>query len=141
MEASWTVDTFDDQCTTSHDSSEVKAFATSPSKSRQAILREASGKRFVEIWAGTQLLEASLDVSNYHQAFLTDDFLYSLPFSPNETSLLYTTEASVDTDDDPYNKFRYNPTLAIPPVQRNVLPSFYSAGPDPPLSQGHLNKK
>ncbi|KAG2344168.1 alpha/beta-hydrolase [Suillus weaverae] len=100
--------TFDDQCTTSHDSSEVKAFATSPSKSRQAILREANSKRFVEIWAGSQL-EASLDVSNYHQAFLTDDFLYSLSFSPNETSLIYTAEASVDTDDDPYNKFRYAP--------------------------------
>ncbi|KAG1777970.1 hypothetical protein EV702DRAFT_968848 [Suillus placidus] len=101
--------TFDDQCTTSHDSSEVKAFATSPSKSRQAILREvANSKRFVEIWAGSQL-EASLDVSNYHQAFLTDDFLHSLSFSPNETSLIYTAEASVDTDDDPYNKFRYTP--------------------------------
>ncbi|KAG1898892.1 Alpha/Beta hydrolase protein [Suillus fuscotomentosus] len=101
--------TFDNQCTTSHDSSEIKAFATSPSKSRQAILREvANSKRFVEIWAGTQL-EASLDVSNYHQAFLTDDFLYSLSFSPSETSLLYTAEASINTDDDPYNKFRYTP--------------------------------
>ncbi|KAG2137878.1 Alpha/Beta hydrolase protein [Suillus bovinus] len=101
--------TFDDQCTTSHDSSEVKASATSPSKCRQAILREvANSKRFVEIWAGTQL-EASLDVSNYHQAFLTDDFLYSLSFSPSETSLLYTAEASVNTEDDPYNKFRYTP--------------------------------
>jgi hypothetical protein len=64
--------TFDNQCTTSHDSSEIKASATSPSKTRQAILREvANNKRFVEIWAGSQL-EASLDVSNYHQAFLTD---------------------------------------------------------------------
>ncbi|KAG1810395.1 Alpha/Beta hydrolase protein [Suillus plorans] len=101
--------TFDNQCTTSHDSPEIKAFTTSPSKSRQAILREvANSKRFVEIWAGTQL-EASLDVSNYHQAFLTDDFLYSLSFSPSETSLLYTAEASINTDDDPYNKFRYTP--------------------------------
>ncbi|KAG1869408.1 hypothetical protein DFJ58DRAFT_765969 [Suillus subalutaceus] len=101
--------TSDNQCTTSHDSSEVKAFKTSPSKSRQAILREvANSKRFVEIWAGTQL-EASLDVSNYHQAFLTDDFLYSLSFSPSETSLLYTAEASLNTDDNPYFKFRYTP--------------------------------
>ncbi|KAG2068544.1 alpha beta-hydrolase [Suillus decipiens] len=101
--------TFDGhQCTTSHDSSEVKAFATSPSKSRQAILREAANnKRFVEIWAGTQL-EASLDVSNY-QAFLTDEFLHSLSFSPNETSLLYSAEASINVDCDPYFNFRYIP--------------------------------
>lgn len=100
--------TFDNQCTTSHDSSEIKASTTSPSKTRQAILREvANNKRFVEIWAGSQL-EASLDVSNYHQAFLTDDFLYSLSFSPSETSLIYTAEFE-PADDDPYNKFRYTP--------------------------------
>ncbi|KAG1807980.1 Alpha/Beta hydrolase protein [Suillus subaureus] len=85
--------TFDNQCTTSHDSSEVKAFKTSPSQSSSSDPER----------------EASLDVSNYHQAFLTDDFLYSLSFSPSETSLLYTAEASLNTDDDPYFKFRYAP--------------------------------
>ncbi|KIK35388.1 hypothetical protein CY34DRAFT_17047 [Suillus luteus UH-Slu-Lm8-n1] len=89
-------------------SGDAIASATSPSKTRQAILREvAYYKRFVEIWAGSQL-EASLDVSNYHQAFLTDDFLYSLSFSPSETSLIYTSEFEA-TDDDPYNKFRCTP--------------------------------
>ncbi|KAG1727233.1 hypothetical protein EDB19DRAFT_2042887 [Suillus lakei] len=102
-----------DNHTTTHDSSEIKAFATSPSKSRQAILREANAKRFIEIWAGTQL-EASLEVTNYHQAFLTDDFLSSLSFSPSETSLVYTAEASLNTDDDPYNKFRYTPHFGEP---------------------------
>jgi hypothetical protein len=61
--------------TTSHDSSEIKAFATSPSKARQAILREVtndtSTKRFVEIWIGTQI-EASLDVTKYHDVFHTE---------------------------------------------------------------------
>ncbi|KAG1727241.1 hypothetical protein EDB19DRAFT_1750787 [Suillus lakei] len=43
-----------DNHTTTHDPSEVKAFTTSPCKSRQAILREvANTQRFVEIWAGT----------------------------------------------------------------------------------------
>ncbi|KAG2146235.1 Alpha/Beta hydrolase protein [Suillus clintonianus] len=101
---------------TSHDSLEVKAFTTSPSKSRQAILREVangtSTKRFVEIWAGTQI-EASLDVTKYHDAFHTDEFTSSLSFSPSETSLLYTAEANVNSDDDPsddpYPKFRYTP--------------------------------
>ncbi|KAG2127690.1 hypothetical protein DEU56DRAFT_820074 [Suillus clintonianus] len=105
--------TLDNQ-TTSHDSSEVKAFTISPSKSRQAILREvANTNRFVEIWAGTQL-EASLDVTKHHQAFLTDDFLSSFSFSPSETSLLYTAEASLSTDDDPYSKFRYTPHFGEP---------------------------
>ncbi|KAG1902336.1 Alpha/Beta hydrolase protein [Suillus fuscotomentosus] len=61
-----------DHQTTSHDSFEVKAFRTSPSKSRQAVLREVahgtSTKRFVEIWAGIQI-EASLDVTKYHDCF------------------------------------------------------------------------
>ncbi|KAG1801305.1 Alpha/Beta hydrolase protein [Suillus variegatus] len=70
--------TFDNQCTTSHDSSEIKAFATSPSKSRQAILREvANSKRFVEIWAGTQL-EASLDAS-----INTDDPYNKFRYTPH----------------------------------------------------------
>ncbi|KAG1795267.1 Alpha/Beta hydrolase protein [Suillus variegatus] len=100
---------------TSHDSSEVMAFRTSPSKSRQAVLREVadgtSTKRFVEIWAGIQI-EASLDVTKYHDAFHTDDFTSSLSFSPSETSLLYTAEAIIGDDnasDDPYPKFRYTP--------------------------------
>ncbi|KAG1723320.1 hypothetical protein EDB19DRAFT_364319 [Suillus lakei] len=70
------------------DSSEVKAFATCPSKSHQAILREVvNTKRFVEIWAGSQL-EASLEVTNYHQAFLTDDTYTPLwrTIPPEETS-------------------------------------------------------
>ncbi|KAG1796099.1 Alpha/Beta hydrolase protein [Suillus variegatus] len=105
-----------DHQTTSHDSSEIKAFRTSPSKSRQAVLREVSNgtstKRFVEIWAGLQM-EASLDVTKYHDAFHTDDFTSSLSFSPSETSLLYTAEANIIGDDnasdDPYPKFRYTP--------------------------------
>ncbi|KAG2113986.1 Alpha/Beta hydrolase protein [Suillus cothurnatus] len=110
-----------DHQATSHDSSEVKAFTTSPSKSRQAILREvangASTKRFVEIWAGTQI-EASLDVTNYHDAFHTYDFTSSLSFSPSETSLLYTAEANINSDDNtldnPYPKFRYTPHFGEP---------------------------
>ncbi|KAG1756952.1 Alpha/Beta hydrolase protein [Suillus occidentalis] len=110
-----------DHHTTSHDSSEVKAFTTSPSKSRQAILREISNgtstKRFVEIWAGTQI-EASLDVTKYHDAFHTDNFTFSLSFSPSETSLLYTAEANINSDDnaldDPYPKFRYTPHFGEP---------------------------
>ncbi|KAJ8590553.1 alpha/beta-hydrolase [Rhizopogon salebrosus TDB-379] len=105
---------------TSHDSSEIKSFATSPSKSRQAILREvangSSTKRFVEVWTGTQI-EASLDVTKYHDVFLTDDFLSSLSFSPSETSLIYTAEANVNTEDDtddPYPKFRYAPHFGEP---------------------------
>ncbi|KAG0694260.1 Alpha/Beta hydrolase protein [Suillus ampliporus] len=104
----------------SHDSSEVKAFITSPSKSRQAILREVTNgtgtKRFVEIWAGTQI-EASLDVTKYHDVFHTDEVLSSLSFSPSETSLIYTAEANVDSDDasdDPYPKFRYTPHFGEP---------------------------
>ncbi|KAG1744584.1 Alpha/Beta hydrolase protein [Suillus paluster] len=113
-----------DQQTTpavSHDSSEVKAFITSPSKSRQALLREITdgtgAKRFVEIWAGTQI-EASLDVTKYHDIFHTDEVLSSLSFSPSETSLLYTAEANVNADDDasddPYPKFRYTPHFGEP---------------------------
>ncbi|KAG1834331.1 hypothetical protein DFJ58DRAFT_908669 [Suillus subalutaceus] len=110
-----------DNQTTSHDSSEVKAFTTSPSKSRQAILREVangtSTKRFIEIWADTQI-EASLDVTKYHDAFHTDDFTSSLSFSPSETSLLYTAEANINSDDnasdDPYPKFRYTPHFGEP---------------------------
>ncbi|OAX35979.1 alpha/beta-hydrolase [Rhizopogon vinicolor AM-OR11-026] len=102
---------------TSHDSSEIKAFATSPSKSRQAILREVTNgsttNRFVEVWSGTQI-EASLDVTKYHDVFHTDDFLSSLSFSPSESSLIYTAEAKIDSHDDdpsrdPYPKFRYTP--------------------------------
>ncbi|KAG1733832.1 hypothetical protein EDB19DRAFT_1192506 [Suillus lakei] len=44
----------------------------------------------------------------------TPDFLSSLSFSPSKTSLVYTAEASRNTDDDPYNKFRYTPHFGEP---------------------------
>ncbi|KAG1744589.1 Alpha/Beta hydrolase protein [Suillus paluster] len=95
--------TSDDQITSAitHDSSEVKAFTTSPSKSRQAILREVGNgthtKRFVEIWAGTQM-EASLDVTKYHDVFHTDA----------------NVNGDDDASDDPYPKFRYTPNFGEP---------------------------
>lgn len=92
---------------TSHDSSEIKSFATSPSKSRQAILREvangSSTKRFVEVWTGTQI-EASLDVTKYHDVFLTDgepiiimivdEYLLTYPRFPIVTLLLSLRDIS-----------------------------------------------
>ncbi|KAH7927981.1 alpha beta-hydrolase [Leucogyrophana mollusca] len=103
---------------THHEASDIVGFAISPSKTRQAILREASDqngsgkKRFVEIWSGTRL-EALHDVTKTHGAFHTDDVLSSLSFSPSESALLYTAEANVDApegpDADPYPKFRYVP--------------------------------
>ncbi|KAG1776250.1 hypothetical protein EV702DRAFT_1046395 [Suillus placidus] len=71
----------------------VKAFTTSSSKSRQAILREANSKWFIKIWAGTQL-EASLYVSNYHQAFLTDESFHEQP----QTSTWIWMGSSVQLD-------------------------------------------
>ena len=63
----------DTSSTIALDSSEIKA---STSKSRQVVLREVSNsdsgtKRFVEVWAASQL-EASLDVTKYHDVFHTD---------------------------------------------------------------------
>ncbi|KAG2751637.1 hypothetical protein P692DRAFT_201863756 [Suillus brevipes Sb2] len=136
-----------DHHTTSHDSSEVKAFATSHSKSRQAILREISNgtstKRFVEIWAGAQI-EASLDVTKYHDAFHTDNFTFSLSFSPSETSLLYTAEANINSDDnasdDPYPKFRYTPHFAEPSRAKKRATTHHSTGQGLRPSPGLLSR-
>ncbi|KAI6003273.1 Alpha/Beta hydrolase protein [Pisolithus orientalis] len=102
------------------DASDVQASVLSPSKKRQAILREIAEpsngvkKRFVEIWADSRL-EASLEVTKRHGPFHPDDYFKSLSFSPSETALLYTAEAnpeSVDNlGDDPYPTFRFNPNF------------------------------
>ncbi|KAG6844248.1 hypothetical protein H0H87_008462 [Tephrocybe sp. NHM501043] len=90
------------------------AFTYSPSRARRAVLREAKNegkpKRFVEIW-NRNALEASIEVTEKHGAFYTDDHLASLTFSPSETSLLYVAESNppIATEDDPYQKFRYVP--------------------------------
>ncbi|KAH7927715.1 alpha beta-hydrolase [Leucogyrophana mollusca] len=97
---------------TAQESPEIKASTTSLSTERQAILREASEKRFVEIWAGAQL-EACLEVTKAHGEFHTNEFTSSLSFSPSETALLYTAEANPpivqNLSEDPYPKFRYTP--------------------------------
>ncbi|KIK92455.1 hypothetical protein PAXRUDRAFT_829938 [Paxillus rubicundulus Ve08.2h10] len=94
--------------------SDIQAFAVSPSRKHQATLREienANGKkRFVEIWADPQLV-ASLDVTQVHGQFYTDDVFKSLAFSPSETALVYTAEANSDTpkdlQDNPYPSCRF----------------------------------
>ncbi|KAI5984636.1 Alpha/Beta hydrolase protein [Pisolithus albus] len=106
--------------TVSHDASDVQASVLSPSKKRQAVLREVADpgnggkKRFVEIWAESKL-EASLDVTKRHGPFHTDDFFKSLSFSPSETALVYTAEANPtvveELGDDPYPSSRFSPNF------------------------------
>ncbi|KAG6847174.1 hypothetical protein H0H93_009726, partial [Arthromyces matolae] len=99
---------------TPQDVGDELSFVYSPSRKRRAVLREVKNgvkpKRFVEIWnKGT--LEASIEVTEEHGAFYTDEFVASLTFSPSETSLLYVAEGNppTPTDEDPYIKFRYTP--------------------------------
>ncbi|KAF8838080.1 alpha/beta-hydrolase [Paxillus ammoniavirescens] len=104
--------------TTTEESSEIQAFLVSPSRERQAILREVSDtngggkKRYVEVWRNSQL-EASLEVSKRHGQFHTDEYFRSFSFTPSETALVYTAEANPVTtealEDDPYPKFRFIP--------------------------------
>ncbi|KAF9232903.1 Alpha/Beta hydrolase protein [Melanogaster broomeanus] len=102
--------------TAAQDASDIQAFAVSPSKKYQAILREVadanSKKRFVEIWTDLQVV-ASLDVTKLHGQFHTDDVFKSLAFSPSETALIYTAEANPDTEgdiqDDPYPNLQFKP--------------------------------
>ncbi|KAF8837150.1 alpha/beta-hydrolase [Paxillus ammoniavirescens] len=101
--------------TAPQDASDIQAFAVSPSRKHQATLREVENtngkKRFVEIWADLQLV-ASLDVTQVHGQFYTDDVFKSLAFSPSETALIYTAEANSDTVKDlrdnpyPYHRFK-----------------------------------
>ncbi|KAF9230862.1 hypothetical protein BU15DRAFT_83087 [Melanogaster broomeanus] len=95
--------------TAAQDASDIQAFAVSPSKKFQAILREVadanSKKRFVEIWTDLQLVALSDGVSQ--------DVFKSLAFSPSETALIYTAEANPDTEgdlqDDPYPNLQFKP--------------------------------
>ncbi|KAG6810645.1 hypothetical protein H0H92_010908, partial [Tricholoma furcatifolium] len=124
----------------SQDVGDEVAFAYSPSRARRAVLREVKGngspKRFVEIWsAGT--LEASIEVTEKHGAFYTDEFVASLTFSPSESSLLYIAEANppTATDEDPYAKFRYTPQFGegIAGKKRPTMFLFYwTNGPGEP---------
>ncbi|KAG6871447.1 hypothetical protein C0995_004460 [Termitomyces sp. Mi166 len=90
------------------------AYTYSPSRTRRAVLREAKSdgklKRFVEIW-NKSALEASIEVTEKHGAFYTDDHVASLSFSPSESSLIYIAESNppTATENDPYRKFRYTP--------------------------------
>ncbi|KAJ2929491.1 hypothetical protein H1R20_g7597, partial [Candolleomyces eurysporus] len=87
----------------------------SPSGRKRVVLREVKNgsgtKRFVEIWEG-EALKFNLDVSDEHGAFYPDEFLGSLSFSHEESSIVYTAERVVEkSDEDPYAKFRFKPDL------------------------------
>ncbi|RXW22263.1 hypothetical protein EST38_g3573 [Candolleomyces aberdarensis] len=87
----------------------------SPSGRKRVVLREVKNdsgtKRFVEIWEG-EALKFNVDVSDKHGAFYPDEFLGSLSFSHEETSIVYTAERVVEkSDEDPYAKFRFKPDL------------------------------
>ncbi|KDR78215.1 hypothetical protein GALMADRAFT_245272 [Galerina marginata CBS 339.88] len=87
---------------------DVVAQLISSSGRRRAVLRKASGSRFVEIWTDG-LLETSMNVTEYHGEFYADEFIGSLSFSPSETSILYAADDKSPEGDDPFEKFRYNP--------------------------------
>ncbi|GLB44407.1 putative alpha beta-hydrolase [Lyophyllum shimeji] len=92
------------------------AFTYSPSRARRAVLREVKtqGKttRFVEIWQQNSI-EASIEVTETHGPFYTDEFVGSQSFSSSETSLLYIAESNPPSasEEDPYRKFRYTPSF------------------------------
>ncbi|KAG6908721.1 hypothetical protein DXG01_003566 [Tephrocybe rancida] len=79
----------------SEDISEEIGFTYSPSGARRAVLRETKSdgkpKRFVEVW-GENGLEASIEVTEKHGAFYTDE-----------------SNPPTATDDDPFRKYRYTP--------------------------------
>ncbi|PPQ82281.1 hypothetical protein CVT25_008431 [Psilocybe cyanescens] len=89
---------------------DIVAQIISPSTQRRAILRspKSGSPRYVEIWKNG-LLETSLDVTDLHGDFYSDEFLGSLSFSPSETSILYIAEAKAPESKDPFVKFRFNP--------------------------------
>ncbi|VDC02763.1 unnamed protein product [Peniophora sp. CBMAI 1063] len=97
-------------------SPEVKLSYRSCSGDVKAIFREAgageSKKRYIEVWTGDALI-ASIEATEAHDAFYTDDFMGSISFSPSENSIVYLAEAKAPkaTDDDPLAKFRYTPHL------------------------------
>ncbi|KAF8900475.1 Alpha/Beta hydrolase protein [Gymnopilus junonius] len=81
----------------------------SPSTKRRAVLRSRpGGSRFIEIWSNG-LLEASMEVTDYHGDFYADEYLGSLSFAPSEAAILYTAEGKAPESDDPFEKFRFNP--------------------------------
>ncbi|KZV61022.1 alpha/beta-hydrolase [Peniophora sp. CONT] len=97
-------------------SSTVQLSYRSCSGDVKAIFRETgtgdSKKRYIEVWTGDALI-ASIEATEAHDAFYTDDFMGSISFSPSENSIVYLAEAKAPkaTDDDPLAKFRYVPHL------------------------------
>ncbi|TFK18936.1 acylaminoacyl-peptidase [Coprinopsis marcescibilis] len=81
----------------------------SPSSKRRVVLKDIKGgegsetKRVVELWDGAT--QTSLDVTDKHGVFYTDDYFGSLSFNPSETVIVYTAEANA-VKDDPLWKFR-----------------------------------
>ncbi|KAF9474509.1 alpha/beta-hydrolase [Pholiota conissans] len=74
--------------------------------------RDGAATRVVEVWR-EGLLVVSMDVTEYHGDFYTDEFLDSFCFAPSELAILYTAEGTApeSKDSDPYSKFRFIPDL------------------------------
>ncbi|KAI0087538.1 Alpha/Beta hydrolase protein [Irpex rosettiformis] len=102
----------------SPDVPEIAASALSPSRKYLAVLRESNDnsapdgkKRFVEIWAEDKI-QASLEVTDIHGAFYTDEYLFSISFSPSESKIVYTAEGRPDEpESDPLAKYRFTPNF------------------------------
>ncbi|KAF7307875.1 Peptidase-S9 domain-containing protein [Mycena kentingensis (nom. inval.)] len=76
---------------------------------RRAVVRETTdARRYIEIWMGTTL-EASMELSEKHGEFYTDEFFSSFVFAPNSFSFAYVAEANEPKD--ARAKYRFTPPL------------------------------
>ncbi|KAF8188652.1 Alpha/Beta hydrolase protein [Pholiota molesta] len=92
---------------------DIVAQIVSSSGKKRATLRnvklvDGKSNRIVEVWSEGLLL-ISLNVTDYHGDFYTDEYLGSLSFAPSELAVIYTAEGNAPESKDPYSKFRFNP--------------------------------
>ncbi|PFH52427.1 hypothetical protein AMATHDRAFT_74219 [Amanita thiersii Skay4041] len=111
------------------DNDDIVLSLVSPTLSLRAILRETNkstpnARRFVEIWLGDRLVVCK-DVTNVHSKFYSDEFVSSICFSPDDSSLLYIAELNPPEagSTDTFAKFRYTPHFGegLPNLKRPAI--------------------
>ncbi|KAJ8488955.1 hypothetical protein ONZ45_g13762 [Pleurotus djamor] len=95
--------------------SDVIASVFSPSDQVKIVLRESKDKektrRFVDVWKDGRM-DSSIEVTDTHGSFYSDDFLGSMSFSDDEDAFLYTAEANPPAKDaSDIDRFKFTPNF------------------------------
>ncbi|KAL0564123.1 hypothetical protein V5O48_017929 [Marasmius crinis-equi] len=92
-------------------------------------------RRFVEVWSKERLV-VSKEVTKFHGAFYSDDYISTLSFSVAENAVVYVAEENDETSKDIPERFRYQQSYGEEfPAKKRPAPFVFMWDPKAPASE------